>query len=483
MSYYPKSKIVATIGPASSPEKRMKALLEAGVSVCRLNFSHGSHEDHRQILERIRKLEGELGRPIAILQDLCGPKIRAGKLPGGEIRLVDGQLVTIVAGLAESNDPARFGISVDNLAEEAQPGQPILLDDGLMEMVVVETRPEKKELTCRVVVGGVLKDKKGVNLPATKLTMSSVTEKDKKDLEWGLEHGVDYVALSFVRHEDDIKYLRERLAGVVDPPKIIAKIEKPEALERLPQILEAFDGAMVARGDLAVETPLYQVPAQQKRLIRMCNLMDRVVITATQMLDSMQEHPRPTRAEASDVANAIYDGSDAVMLSGETASGKYPIESVRTMRLIAAYADEDADKGGGAERHASNIDLAGFGDSLCHGAVRVAEDLKAKIIVTFTRTGKTALYMSKYHPKAPILGVTGDPRTARRMALYRGVIPVVVTPRERSEEVVAETEAQIIKRGLAAPGDVCVYIGGGNLVAKGNQNSIKVRRMGEAGGV
>jgi pyruvate kinase len=481
--HYPKTKIVATIGPASSPEKRMQLLFKAGVNVCRLNFSHGTHDDHLAVLHRIRKLETELERPIAVLQDLCGPKIRAGKLPGGEIRLTDGQVVTIVAGLPESNDPNRFGISVDTLADEAKPGQQILLDDGLLEMIVLETRPEKKELVCRVVVGGTLKDKKGVNLPSTKLSIPSLTDKDKKDLEWGIENGVDYVALSFVRHEDDVKALRKRFEGLDDPPKIIAKIEKPEALERLPQIMEAFDGVMVARGDLAVETPLYQVPAVQKKLIRMANLMDRVVITATQMLDSMQEHPRPTRAEASDVANAIYDGTDAVMLSGETAGGKYPVESVRTMRLIAAYADQDADELGGAERHESRVDMSSFSDSLCHGAVRVAEDLKAKVLVTFTRSGKTALYMSKYHPHAPILGCTDLPRTARRMALYRGVVPIVVQQHERGEALVAEAEAQIVKLGLAQAGDVAVYVGGEDLMAKGNSNAVKVRRIGEAGGL
>jgi pyruvate kinase len=478
-----RTKIVATIGPACAPEMRMRAVLGAGVDVCRLNFSHGSHDDHRQVLERIRKVEADLGRPIAVLQDLCGPKIRTSKLPGGEVRLVEGQTLTIVAGLAESMDPSRIGISIDALAEEAEPGQHLLLDDGLMELEVEAKDPATKTLRCRVVVGGLLKNRKGVNLPQTKLSLPAMTDKDKEDLVWGLENNVDYVALSFVRHEDDIIPLKEMLKGMSDPPKTIAKIEKPEALERLPQIMEVFDGVMVARGDLAVETPLHKVPAEQKRIIRMANLMDRIVITATQMLDSMQQNPRPTRAEVSDVANAIYDGTDAVMLSGETASGAYPIEAVRTMRMIADYADQDAAARLGSHRHESNIDLSNFSDSLCNGAVQVASSLAARCLVTFTSTGQTALYMSKYHPTIPILGVSSDPRVLRRMALYRGVVPIRVKDADRSEDLVAQAEAEIVRLGLGLPGELAVYVGGANLPASGAINSVKVRRIGEAGSV
>lgn len=480
---FAKTKIVATIGPASAPEKRMRALFEAGVNVCRLNFSHGTHEDHLQILERIRRVSDDLGLPIAVLQDLCGPKIRTSRLPGREVRLAPGQLVTLVAGLEESDDPSRIGVSVDRLAEEAQPEQRILLDDGLMEMEVVSTNPAEKTLTCRVIYGGTLKERKGVNLPDTKLSVPSFTEKDRRDLAWGLEHGVDYVAMSFVRHEDDVLPLREMMKGMADPPRVIAKIEKPEALLRLEQIVQAFDGVMVARGDLAIETPLYKVPALQKKIIRLANQHDRLVITATQMLDSMQENPRPTRAEVSDVANAIYDGTDAVMLSGETASGKFPVEAVRTMRMIADYADQDAEEREGSLRHESELDISSWSDSICHGAVRIALDLKARVLVTFTMTGRTALFMTKYHPSIPIVGVTTEPRTVRRMALYRGVVPVLVNKTERSEELVAEAEAEIARRGLAQPGDLAVYVGGSNLTARGNINSCKVRRIGDAGGV
>ncbi len=480
---YPRSKIVATIGPACTPEKRLRALLEAGVNVCRLNFSHGTHDDHLAVLERIRRIEAELGRPVAILQDLCGPKIRTSRLPKGAVLLTEGQRVTLVAGLETSDDPERIGVSLPTLADEAEAGQRVLLDDGLIELLVESVHPAEKSLRCRVVYGGTLKDRKGVNFPETKLTVPSLTEKDREDFEWGLRHGVDYVALSFVRHEDDVRPIRERMAGLEQAPRVIAKIEKPEALARLEQIMAAFDGVMVARGDLAVETPLWTVPAQQKRIIRLANLMDRPVITATQMLDSMQEQPRPTRAEVSDVANAIYDGTDAVMLSGETASGRYPIEAVRTMRQIAEHADRDSDQAG-SFRHESNVDLSSFGDSICGGAVQVAADLGARCLVTFTDTGRTALYMSKYHPPIPILGVAQDPRTLRRMALYRGVVPIpVVQEVARSEELVAQAEAEIVRRGHGAVGDIAVYVGGSNLALQGNVNSLKVRRIGDAGGL
>jgi pyruvate kinase len=483
LQMYARTKIVATMGPASAPEKRMRALFEAGVNVCRLNFSHGTHEDHLQMLERIRAVSADMGLPIAVLQDLCGPKIRTSKLPGREVRLSAGQVVTLVAGLEQSDDPSRIGVSVDKLAEEARPEQRILLDDGLLEMEVISTNPEEKTLKAKVIFGGTLKERKGVNLPDTRLSLTSFTEKDRRDMAWGLEHGVDYVAMSFVRHEDDVLPMKEMMRGITDPPRIIAKVEKPEALLRLEQIIEAFDGVMVARGDLAVETPLHKVPAIQKKMIRLANMGDRLVITATQMLDSMQENPRPTRAEVSDVANAIYDGTDAVMLSGETAAGKYPVEAVRTMRQIADYADHDCETLKGSMRHESKVDVTSFSDAMCHGAVRVADDLKARALVTFTMTGRTALFMTKYHPTIPIIGVTTEPRTLRRMALYRGVVPVLVKKTERSEELVAEAEAAIAQRNLARPGDLAVYVGGGNLTARGNINSLKVRRIGDAGGV
>lgn len=474
-----KTKIVATIGPACSAEKPLRRLIEAGVNVCRLNFSHGSHASHAQVLARIRKIRAELDRPVAVLQDLCGPKIRVTCLPGGAVELVEGQEVEVVAGLAESQDPRQIGASLENLANNAEPGHRLLLDDGLLELRIVAVDKAEGRLRCVVVYGGLLRERKGINLPDTQLDVPSLTAKDERDLAWGIEHGVDYVALSFVRHEDDVLAIRERTAGMTLPPRIIAKIEKPEALQRLDAIVEAFDGVMVARGDLSVETPLHKVPALQKRIIRTANLHDKVVITATQMLDSMQERPRPTRAEVSDVANAIYDGTDAVMLSGETASGKHPVESVQVMDRIAAAADVDADSFWGSRRYESRVDRRTFCDPICAGALVVAEEVRACCLVAFTSTGKTALYMSKYYPAVPVLGLTTEARTYARMALFRGVSPGLIEPSDRSEELVRQAERIILRRGFGKEGDVVVFVGGTNLDAAGNVNSLKVRRIGD----
>ena len=473
-----RTKIVATVGPASSPEKRLRELVDAGVDVFRLNFSHGDHRSHQAVLERIRKVEADVGRPVAVLQDLCGPKIRLGLIPGGAVELVPGRELVLIPGLEKSDDPDRLGVSLPRLAEDARPGQRVLIDDGLIELKVVEVSREKNEVRCEVVHGGTAKDRKGVNLPDTDLTLQSFTEKDRVDLAWGLKNGVDFVALSFVRHEDDVKAVRELCAAVADPPQVIAKIERPEAVKRLREVVTAFDGVMVARGDLSVELPLWLVPAIQKKIIRTAIELDRFVITATQMLDSMQENPRPTRAEASDVANAIFDGTDAVMLSGETASGKFPVEAVKVMARIAVEADHETTL---QTRLHSQVDLTTFCDAICGGALSVAEALSAKLLVTFTRTGRTARLMSRWQPKIPILGVTTERSTQRKMCLYRGVAPVCVKENERSEALVAEAEEAIARLALAQQGDIAVYVGGTELAAQGNINSLKVRRVGDAG--
>jgi len=472
-----KTKIVATIGPACSPAKPLRKLIEAGVDVCRLNFSHGDHRSHTQVLSRIRRVEQELGRPIAVLQDLCGPKIRTSKLPGGKVELEAGRELELVAGLEASRDPGQVGISLDRLADDAAAGQRVLIDDGLIELEVVAVGRSSRSLRCRVVHGGTIKERKGVNLPDTALNLPSFTEKDRRDFEWGLAHDVDYVALSFVRHEDDVRPLRDMIEASDAAPKVIAKIERPEAVRRLEQVVDAFDGVMVARGDLSVELPLYEVPAIQKEIIRLAILHDRPVITATQMLDSMQDNPRPTRAEASDVANAIYDGTDAVMLSGETATGRYPVEAVNVMSRIAVAADRQTDLEE-HERKESYVDKSTFCDAICGGALKIAESLAARVLVAFTRTGRTALFMSKWQPKVPILGVTTEEGALRRMCLYRGVTPIKVAESEGSEALVAEAEAELVRLGLAAADDIAIYVGGANLTARGNINSLKVRRIG-----
>lgn len=477
-----KTKIVATIGPACSAEKPLRNLIEAGVDVCRLNFSHGTHASHAAVLERIRRISTELGRSVAVLQDLCGPKIRVTKLPGDSVYLAAGSVVEVVAGLEKSDRKDRIGASLECIADNAEPGHRLLLDDGLLEFEVLEVDKPGRTLRCRVIYGGLLKQRKGINLPDTRLDVPSMTDKDRADLLWGIENEVDFVALSFVRDPGDAKALRELTAHMESPPHLIAKIEKPEAIDKLVAIVKAFDGVMVARGDLSVETPLYNVPALQKRIIRLANLNDRLVITATQMLDSMQEHPRPTRAEVTDVANAIYDGTDAVMLSGETASGKYPIESVVTMSRIAAAADDDADLAHGSQRHQSLVDRSTFCDPMCGGALVVSEEVGACAIVTFTSTGKTARFMTKYHPSIPIVGLTSHRRTYHRMALYRGVRPGLIDDGPRSEELVAQAETLMKEAGIGKEGDIVVFVGGTNLGAEGNVNSLKVRRIGDVGG-
>ncbi|MEZ6185031.1 MAG: pyruvate kinase [Planctomycetota bacterium] len=470
--------------PPSAPRpgaRTCRRLFAAGVNVFRLNFSHGDHATHTETLERIRKVEAEFDRPVAVLQDLCGPKIRTSKLPGGEIALHAGDQVRLVAGLDESHDPAVIGISLPRLADDATEGDRVLIDDGLIELRVLG-RVGGDSLSCEVVHGGLLRERKGVNLPDTGLSLTSFTEKDRNDLAWGIEHEVDFVAMSFVRHENDVRPLRELTAHMKNPPKLIAKIERPEAVERLREIVLAFDAVMVARGDLSVELPLYEVPVIQKRIIRLAALLDKPVITATQMLDSMQENPRPTRAEASDVANAIFDGTDAVMLSGETATGNYPEQAVRVMSQIAAYADSDTNQ---PEYNPlpSEVDQTSFADAMCGGAIRVAEHLNARCLVCFTKTGRTARFMSKWQPKIPVFGVSDEMSALRRMCLYRGINPILVASSERSEELVAQAEAEIIRRGWARQGELAIYVGGSNLTAKGNINSLKARRVGEAGGL
>jgi pyruvate kinase len=474
------TKIVATIGPASADEGMLRELIKAGVNVCRLNFSHGTHDDHAKVLERIRKLETELARPIAVLQDLCGPKIRTGNLPDGHVDLVPGEEITLVpADEKTPPDRHRIGATYDDLATDAAPGERVLLDDGLIELVILAVNPARREVRCRVIYGGRLLERKGVNLPETRLKIPSVTKKDREDLAWGLDHGVDYVALSFIRHEDDLSEVREATKKAKSPPRIISKIEKPQAVARMAQIIDASDGIMVARGDLGVEMPVYEVPAIQKRLIREAVFRDRFVITATQMLESMTEHARPTRAEVSDVANAIYDGTDAVMLSAETASGKYPVEAVRMMARVAETADRVVAESD-LPKAESRVDTSTFSDSICDGANRIAQDLGAQILVTFTKTGRTALFMSRYRPKIPVVAVTDDVRSVRRMCIFRGVEPLLVTSVERSEELVMATEQEIVKRKLAHAGDVAVMVGGSNLSTRGNVNSLKIRKVGSA---
>ena len=447
-----RTKIVATIGPASQDEKTIGRLIKLGMNVARLNLSHGSHEEHTRVFNRLRKVSKEVGRPICILLDLQGPKIRIGKLPNDEIVLITGQSITLTTQL----DPIKAGeIQVDfaQLPQSVHPGRRILLDDGNLELRV--DRVENNQVHARVVVGGTLKSHKGINLPEAHLDISALTDKDINDLEFGLKLGVDAIALSFVRSEQDIQALREKILMIAPEQKhalIIAKLERPEALDHLEQIMDVTDGVMVARGDLGVEMSPEKVPIAQKRIIECANRHAKVVITATQMLESMIHNPRPTRAEASDVANAIFDGTDAVMLSGETAVGEYPLKALDMMAKIICQAEAHIDEWG--HWHGPSIaDTQGDNTVFMSLAVReLAHDRNVAAIAVFTMSGRTALFVSKTRPGVPILAFTPDTRTYNRLEMYWGVVPYLVPPSATLEEMLMDVDTVMKDSGEVEPG-------------------------------
>lgn len=462
-----KAKIVATIGPASQEEAILRQLIGAGIDVARLNFSHGSQADHAANIELIRRLSAELNKPVSILQDLQGPKLRVGKLPKEGIRLEPGQKVILsTAKFSRSamtgggNEPLLIPMDVPNLAHGVKTGSRILLDDGNLEMEVTEV--EGESVYAMVVLGGTLKSNKGVNLPGADLGIESFTTKDRSDLEFGLEHEVDMVAISFVRTDLDILRVRD-IIREISPQQagipIIAKLERPEALDNLHDIIHAADGVMVARGDLAVETSPAMVPIYQKNIINMANRHSKLVITATQMLDSMMSNPRPTRAEASDVANAIFDGTDAVMLSGETASGAYPLESVNMMSLIVCVAEANASIYG---RSAAELDEPYQDDaySMTEAARTLAHDRNVAGIAVFTETGRTAQLMSKVRPGVPIFAFTPRITTFRRLNILWGVTPFLVPFSSTVESMIASVEAALLSSTNIKTGQQVVVISG-----------------------
>jgi pyruvate kinase len=466
-----KTKIVCTIGPASRGEEQIEALIRAGMDVARLNFSHGTHEEHGRVVRAVRAAAARLDRPVAILQDLCGPKIRTGTLQNGaEVQLADGAEITITT-LPIAGNAGLISTSYGDLGKDVRPGNRILLADGLMELEVLAT--DAATVRCRVVHGGMLGERKGMNLPGVRLSTPAVTGKDIADLHFGLELGVDYVAVSFVRRAEDLmevkRILRERGA---DTP-VIAKIEKPEAVENLDAILDAGEGVMVARGDLGVEASPEKVPMLQKQIIEAANRHGALVITATQMLESMITHPRPTRAEASDVANAILDGTDAVMLSAETSVGRYPVEAVLMMGRIALEA-EASGRGAPAPRHAQ----PGYPHAIAHAACTIAGDLELRAICAFTQSGTTARLASKERPSVPVLAFTHDRRIYNRTALYWGVTARMVDLVGGTDELYDCVERELVRSQLAAEGDTVVVLGGMPVAAKGATNTLKVHRVG-----
>ncbi|MBI3830121.1 MAG: pyruvate kinase [Planctomycetes bacterium] len=453
---YRRTRIVCTIGPASSDPAVLERMIRAGMDVARLNFSHGNHESHSRTLKLIREAAAKAGRPVGVLQDLCGPKIRVGEMPGGAVEIKDGQDVEFFTGSPEFGAPANgLPCEYDGLVRDVKASERVLFDDGALEARATEVLASSVRM--RFTRGGVLKSRKGMNLPGVNVSAPSVTPKDLQDLEWGLTNGVDFVALSFVRRPEDLDPVRARLAKESDPPLLISKIEKPEAIARLEEIVHASDGVMVARGDLGVEMDFEKVPPIQKRLIRIANELDKPVITATQMLESMTQNARPTRAEVSDVSNAIFDGTDAVMLSGESASGKYPVEAVEAMASIAREAEryllsghvEQAFRPG--ESMASNLH-----DALALGVERIARSIEVKAIVVVSRSGETARFVASSRPRVPVLALSSAPRALHRMTLFWGVTPVAAGGLEETGAVLRHAEEAVRKCGLAGGGDTIV---------------------------
>lgn len=469
-----RTKIVATIGPASSSPKIIDELLLAGVNVVRLNLSHGAQEDHRAVISDIRAAAQRLDLPVAILLDLRGPKIRTGLLEKGSVDLKPGQMITITTEEIKGNERL-ISTTYKDLPKDVKPGDRILIDDGLIE---VKVRSVSLELVnCEVVYGGILKESKGMNLPGVNVSAPALSEKDINDLDFGISQGVDYVALSFVRKAADVldlkDYLREKGADI----PVIAKIEKPEAMENLEAILEESDGIMVARGDLGVELSPEEVPIAQKKMIAMANAAGKAVITATQMLESMINNPRPTRAEASDVANAVFDGTDALMLSGETAVGKYPVKAVEMMVKITVEAEDAAMKQQQFVERKKEAPSS-FSHAVAFASCAAAGELHAKAVIVFSQSGSTARLVSKLRPSTPIVAFTPLEETKRRLSLVWGVQPFCIEFGGHTDDMICRGEAAMLNNGLAARGDTVVVVSGTKVGMRGATNMMKIDKIG-----
>lgn len=458
------AKIVCTLGPSSDTKEGIQALFDAGMNVARLNFSHGTHESHGEVIDFIREISEEKGVAITILQDLQGPKLRIGKLPGGSLELQAGDQITLSSSesfVADENDKF-IPFEIPDLHKVLKPGNHILLDDGNLEMEVQSIDGERIE--AEVTLGGTLKSNKGVNLPGANLTMPIFTEKDHEDLKFGLAKGVDMVAISFVLNAENVITVRHAIEELAPNQKaaktpIIAKLERPEALDNLDEIMKVTQGVMVARGDLGVEMSPAAVPIAQKEIIASANSNGRLVITATQMLDSMINNPRPTRAEATDVANAIFDGTDAVMLSGETAAGKYPVESVQMMDSIIKQAEDNIEKWGKFSFD-SQMSIESDAVSITRAAKELANDRNVVAIIVFTQSGRTARLMSKTRPGVPILAFTPESKTYQQMGLYWGVTPLLVPYADTLETMIKHVETALATTTHLKSGQQVILISG-----------------------
>ena len=473
-----KTKIVCTIGPASESVDKLVQLIDAGMNVSRLNFSHGNHEEHGARIQNIREASEKTGKTVGILLDTKGPEIRTNDMENGAIELQTGQEIIVsmkeVLGTVE-----KFSVTYDRLIDDVHSGAKILLDDGLIGLEVISIDKANNEIKTKVMNSGTLKNKKGVNVPGVSVKLPGITEKDAQDILFGIEQGVDFIAASFVRRATDVLEIRQLLEeNNGSHIQIIPKIENQEGVDNINEILEVSDGLMVARGDLGVEIPAEEVPLVQKDLIKKCNALGKPVITATQMLDSMQRNPRPTRAEASDVANAIFDGTDAIMLSGETAAGQYPVEAVQTMHNIASRAEQALDHKELLSARSKDSDhniTDAIGQSVAHTAL----NLDVQAIITPTESGHTARMISKYRPKAPIIASTSNDHVVRRLALVWGVYPQLGQKAETTDEMLDVAVEESVNSGIVKHGDLVVITAGVPVGEAGTTNLMKIHVIGD----
>lgn len=472
-----KTKIICTLGPAVDSDEIVKELMLTGMNVCRLNMSHGDYAEHQKRIDRVKRIRKELNLPVALLLDTKGPEIRTGIFENDKVHLDEGDEITIcnedVSGTKE-----RFSISYKELHKDIEIGSRILIDDGLIELKVVDIND--KDIICTVLNGGDVSNRKSINVPNAKLNLPSLTEKDKEDILFAVKNDFDFIAASFVRKARDVQEIRNVLDHAGDHDIcIISKIENKEGIENFEEILKVSDGVMVARGDLGVEIPAAEVPAVQKRCIQSCHQAGKISITATQMLDSMIRNPRPTRAEVSDVANAIYDGTSAVMLSGETASGKYPIESLKMMVEIAYQTEHSIDYWSKFEKTRIPM-VPSIGNAISHATCTTAMDINAKAIISLTHAGKTARMLSRFRPACPIISTTVFPKVERQLNLSWGVMPILIDEVKNTDELFEAGIQAGSKSGLLSDGDLVVLTGGTPVGMSGTTNTIKVQSIGKA---
>jgi pyruvate kinase len=465
-----KAKVICTLGPASDAPGVLEGMIRAGMDVARFNFSHGTHQDHRRRMQLLRKIARKEGRVVAVLQDIQGPKIRVGAFDGGQAMLRAGETITVTTRKVVGN-AQRVPTPIQSLPRDVRKGHPILLDDGRIRLEVLGVRG--RDITARVLVGGIIRDRKGLNLPGAAMSVPTITEKDVADLAFGQQLGVDYVALSFVRSPDDVRLARAHVAKLKTP--LIAKIEKPQAVDRLEEIAAVSDGVMVARGDLGVEMALEKLPGIQKRAIQLVNRMGGIVIVATEMLESMVTSSRPTRAEVSDVANAVLDGADAVMLSGETASGQHPVAAVETMARIVLETERT-----GTLRLHHTIPFEHQTDvstGVAAAAVAASAQMKGEFLVAYTESGNTARLISEFRPHAQILGLTPNAATTRRMALYWGVLPMQVGRLQSTDAMVRQVKRLCAEKKLCHRGKQVVIVAGVPLNTPGKTNTMSIHTV------